>query len=402
MNKIFIFLLSLAISASTFAQNETQLSINKDLNKELNTNSTKEKSVINPITTKPLVADTDTIKKNKNNKNLEFSLMPYVSYNRTMGGMLGAIPMMMYRTNKNDTISPKSMAMASVVLTANGSWFISIVNRSYFGHGNWRSLFVFLNGKKNSSTAFNSAPDGGKPFEADFSTQLIFLMGSIQYQLVPNLFVGLNGSFSNNRTNYSEEAKKGYDSNGNAIVDGNINIASLAIVGNYDTRNDQYYPTTGINARLMWTTNPEFMNNFSANRIRTEYNAYFSMRDGSDVLATRYNGQFGLGNVVFQQQKTIGGKDLRGYSSGKYRGDGVIDVQAEYRYNPFDKVGFVGFAGIATLYGSTINSYNWKLYPGAGVGVRYRAFKHTKMNIGVDAAAGKEDWGIYFRVAEAF
>lgn len=109
-----------------------------------------------------------------------------------------------------------------------------------------------------------------------------------------------------------------------------------------------------------------------------------------------------MGDVLFQQQLTIGGKDLRGYSSGKYRSDGVVDLQAEYRYNSFDRVGFVGFAGIATLCGSNIDDYNWKAYLGAGVGVRYKAFKKTKMNIGIDAAVGKEDWSVYFRIGEAF
>lgn len=403
MNKIFAFFLVLATSIPAFAQNETTLTTTKSEDLALSSTEIKKTSAADPIVVaEPTATDTVSAKKEVKNKAIELSLMPYIGYNRTMGGMFGAIPMMMYRVSKNDTISPKSMAMASVAWTTNDSWFSSFINRTYFGQGDWRSFFVLLNGKKNASTAFNSTPEGGNAFEADFSNRMIFVMGSLQYQIIPKLFVGASGSFSNTKTNYSEEAQQGYDSDGNPIKNNEIDIVSLSLVGSYDTRNDQYYPTAGINARVIWISNPEFMNDFTANRIRTEYNTYFSKRGGKDVFAARYSGQFGLGDVMFQQQKTIGGKDLRGYTSGKYRGDGVIDVQAEYRYNPFDKVGFVGFAGVATLYGSTIEDYNWKLYPGAGVGIRYRAFKQTKMNIGLDAAVGKEDWGIYFRVSEAF
>lgn len=77
-------------------------------------------------------------------------------------------------------------------------------------------------------------------------------------------------------------------------------------------------------------------------------------------------------------------------------------AQGEYRYSLKEKIGLVGFVGLATIYGSDNDSFNWKLYPGAGAGVRYRAFKTVKFNIGLDAALGKDDWGVYFRIGEAF
>ena len=33
---------------------------------------------------------------------------------------------------------------------------------------------------------------------------------------------------------------------------------------------------------------------------------------------------------------------------------------------------------------------------------RYMAFPENKMNVGLDFAAGKDDWGIYFRIGESF
>ena len=171
----------------------------------------------------------------------------------------------------------------------------------------------------------------------------------------------------------------------------------------YDTRNAVYYPTKGDKIRLRWITYPEwFGNDVNANKILTEYNKYFPMRSGTDVLAARFSGKFGLGNIAFEQQVTIGGEDIRGYSEGKYRGDGLIALQSEYRYNFNKKMGLVGFAGIATIYGADTADFNWNLYPGAGVGYRYRAFKTEKFNVGLDAAIGKGDWGIYFRIGEAF
>jgi len=101
-----------------------------------------------------------------------------------------------------------------------------------------------------------------------------------------------------------------------------------------DTRDAVYYPTQGDKFILSWTTYQEWLGNeVAANRISLELNQYFHARDNNDVIAARLFGKFGLGNVAFEQQVTLGGRDIRGYSEGKYRGDGLMDIQGEYRYN---------------------------------------------------------------------
>ncbi len=46
---------------------------------------------------------------------------------------------------------------------------------------------------------------------------------------------------------------------------------------------------------------------------------------------------------------------------------------------------------------------NWSgLLPGGGAGLRYLAIKEHNINLGIDIAVGKGDWGIYFRIGEAF
>ena len=42
------------------------------------------------------------------------------------------------------------------------------------------------------------------------------------------------------------------------------------------------------------------------------------------------------------------------------------------------------------------------ILPGIGIGIRFTAFTDNHMNVGLDAAVGKNDWGIYFRIGEAF
>ena len=37
-----------------------------------------------------------------------------------------------------------------------------------------------------------------------------------------------------------------------------------------------------------------------------------------------------------------------------------------------------------------------------GAGLRYLAIPSEQINVGIDLASGKEDWGIYFNITEAF
>lgn len=71
----------------------------------------------------------DSTAKSKANKNIDFNVMPYLNYNRTLDFMFGAIPMMMYKINKADTISPKSLSGISGVYTTNKSYFIASFNK---------------------------------------------------------------------------------------------------------------------------------------------------------------------------------------------------------------------------------------------------------------------------------
>ncbi len=124
--------------------------------------------------------------------------------------------------------------------------------------------------------------------------------------------------------------------------------------------------------------------------------------NNNNILAFRGHAKFGLGALNFERQVVIGGKDIRGYSDGKYRGDGIFALQGEYRLNFNNHMGIVGFLGAATIFGSTNEEFNGKLYPGIGMGYRYTIFKEDNFNIGLDGALGKDDWGIYFRIGESF
>lgn len=326
----------------------------------------------------------------KKDKKIELRVMPYLSYNRNLEFMFGAIPMMMYKVKESDTISPKSLSGISAIYTTNKSYVFAFFNRWYFNEDKWRAKFFFFNGNQNSQFFVD---DIDQPEFYDYGTKVTIASFGGQRKIVGKFFAGLSYTYSHYNTVYEDDISPSSISHTNALV---VNLL-------YDTRDAVYYPTQGYKIKLDWSTYPEFLDNeLASNRISFQGNKYFPTRKGKDVIAARIFGKFGLGDVAFEQQSTIGGVDIRGYSEGKYRGAGLMDIQGEYRYNFGKKMGLVGFAGLATIYGSDTPSFDWKLYPGAGVGYRYNPFKKSKFNVGLDGAVGKEDWGVYFRIGEAF
>ncbi|MBD0831730.1 BamA/TamA family outer membrane protein [Aestuariibaculum sediminum] len=323
-------------------------------------------------------------------KKIEYKIMPYISYNRNLKAMFGIIPMANYRINAKDSISPKSISGFAGVYTTNNSYFVGFFNRWYFKEDTWRAALFAVVGDHISQFYMEDTDVSGF---YDYDTNMTMISAAVKRQLTQSFYTGLTYTYTIYDTVYEDDVQEATKTTTNALE---LNML-------YDSRDAVYYPTKGINTTVRFITYPEWIgNDQSANKVITNFNTYFATRNNTDVIAARFSGQFGLGDIPFEQQETIGGKDIRGYSEGKYRGDGLMSIQGEYRYNFNAKMGLVGFAGIATIYGSTNENFDWDAYPGFGLGYRYNVFNDMKFNIGLDAAVGKGDWGIYFRIGESF
>jgi len=235
--------------------------------------------------------------------------------------------MMMYKLNKKDTISPKSLSGMSAIYTTNKSYFVAFFNKWYLAEDTWRVKLFALTGNQNSQ--FYVA-DIDEPDFYDYGTKTTIISVGVQHKIIKGLYGGLSYTYAHYNTVYQDSIFPASVSHTNGLV---LNLL-------YDTRNTVYYPTQGDKINLSWTTYPEwFGNDVVANKISMEYDKYFPARDNTDVIAARFLGKFGLGNIAFEQQVTLGGTDIRGYSEGKYRGDGLMDVQGEYRFNFNKKMG---------------------------------------------------------------
>lgn len=321
-------------------------------------------------------------------KKIEFSPIPYISYDRTMGGVFGALPMIMYRTSAKDTISPKSISGLAAVYTTNDSWGGFAFNKLYFKEDKYRMILVA--GKGNFNSQFFSEDLNAY---LNYNSDTFYFKLELQRLIFKHFYGGINYQFLDRSTIV--------DLDGATAEIDNLNIFGL--IFSYDTRDSVYYPITGFLSELKIDSAPEYFgNDESFNKFTFNYNKYFALKNQRDIIAARAYTGIGLGDLSFNQQFVVSGTDIRGYTQGRYRGKQIVALQGEYRFNPWEKMGIVGFTGIATVFNGDNESDNGVILPSIGAGFRYAAFPKNKMNVGLEAAVGKGDWGIYFRIGEVF
>lgn len=333
---------------------------------------------------------TDGGSEKRSDENFKFMPIPYIDYNRSLGFTIGAVPIAMYNLSKKDTISPSSISGAIGMYTTTQSWFVVQFNRFYFKEDQYRATLVGGQGNINFQF-FLDMPFS--PGYIDYNTGATFFMVELQRKVYKQLYLGANYSYTKLITNFDiANAPQQKD-----------NLNSLGAVASLDLRDNVYYPHKGFIANLDYSTFPEFLDNeFVSQKIEMDFDYFVEMKNKKNIIGTRIYTGFGIGDLNFNQQFVVGQTDIRGYSLGKYRGEQIIAVQSEYRYNPFKKLGFVGFLGVASIFGSINEGDNGLILPGLGTGFRYMVFEKNHMNVGMDIAVGKGDWGLYFKIGESF
>ena len=320
----------------------------------------------------------------------KFLPIPYINYNRSIGFQIGAIPMAQFNLTQKDTLSPSSMAGLFGMYSENKTYFLMGFSKLYFDEDNWRITLAGGRGSVNFQFYLEAPIDKWIPY----NTELDIFFIEAQRRVYNKIYFGLSYIYLKFDTKLESSE---------AVVTQQLD--GIGLKATMDYRTNIYYPRDGFLSNLQYFTYPEFMGNeFVSNKIQLSHNHFYSIREEKDVVAARAYVGLGLGDLTFNQQFIVGtGDDIRGYSQGEYRGNYMLTLQGEYRWNINDsKFGVVGFLGIATVFEAINEDHSGQILPGVGAGIRYVVSEETNMNVGMDIAAGKNDWGLYFRIGESF
>jgi len=318
----------------------------------------------------------------------KFLPLPYVDYDRALGWGGGFIPVLMFNPVPDDTVSPSSMVGGFVMGTTNKTWAAMGFSTLFLDEDKWRVTTAGGTGSVNFQFRLKGPIDGWLPY----NTAADFGFAGVDRRVWGDLFVGASYIYAQ------------FDTTVEGIPDSaGTTLHGIGLKSSMDRRENIRYPRQGFVTEAEYRSFPSGLGNESpSNVVELDYNHYLSFRNDNDVLAARAYAGIGLGDLSFNQEFVVGGEDIRGYTQGEFRGKNLLAVQGEYRWNFHRRIGLVGFAGLATVLDAINTEDDGKILPGGGIGFRFTAETETHMNVGLDVAVGRGDWGVYFRFGEAF
>ena len=318
----------------------------------------------------------------------KFMPIPYVNYDRAMGFTLGAVPLLMFNPSQKDTLSPSSLIGGVATYSTTKTWFLMGFGMFFLDEDNWRITTAGGIGTVNFQFYLDNPIGGWIPYQCEAD----FFLFRVERRIYQTLYGGVSYVFGNVVTTTEI-----------ADVTDTLTLHGIGLNLSLDKRSNPHYPRSGYISTIKYNTFPEFIGNETASKmIEIDHNHYFPIRQLKDVVAARVHAGLGLGDLAFNQQFIVKGTDIRGYTQGAFRGNYILSLQGEYRFNFHRRWGAVGFAGVASVFKAINEDDNGKLLPGVGTGIRFRAFPETNFSVGIDVAAGIDDWGIYFQIGEAF
>ena len=188
---------------------------------------------------------------------------------------------------------------------------------------------------------------------------------------------------------------------------GDIGTSDLFAPGfqaEHDTRNDDYWPTTGSLSKVkgwFFTTALGGSRNFE--RYVATWSKYVPLRERLTVAANA-NMLAAAGDVPFYMLPSIGSGEngLRGYTQGRYRDKVAITLQCEARWHAQGRLGATVFGGFGQVAPSLGELTHALVLPGGGVGLRYQLTHAYPMHMRFDVAWGRKETLFHFSVGEAF
>ena len=311
----------------------------------------------------------------------------------------GAGLLTLYRLN--ETAPRDSQTAVFGYYTTTSSWKAGFQQIVSFGEDRFRSTTTGIFGNVNNSFAYPNLPA-----DVVYGERQNSLFTNFTYNLYERLYVGLNFRFA--RTEFvlgdgTEQERK--VSEAVLTEDGarTTTDSGLGLVLEWDSRDNEYTPSNGIFASLQLLAFRDWLGSDNDYRtVETFVNAYREIRP-EQVLAVRFRWRQASGSVPFSGQSMFSGVDLRAYPTGKYRGDGMLAGQAEYRFHAWKRLGGVVFAGTGRVYGGEPTLGANEVLPSAGGGIRFLLLKDRDTRVGLDFAKGKDgNSGVYFFFGEAF
>jgi outer membrane protein assembly factor BamA len=330
-------------------------------------------------------------------------IIPHMAYQQETSWSVGVAGGYYF---KSDDISRISSISGSADYTLLNQFIFNITPKIYFADKKWyfysnlnfRNYPDYYYGIGNSVTGLKQpfiAQNINVSLQPQHAVTKEFLIGFLLSYRYENTITD-DAFDSNSDYIYSAYGREGWDA---------YHQTNAGVIVSYDSRDNQFYPATGIFAKITTSASLQFLEStYKTNEISIDFRKYFHIFNKNILAVQGYmSGVFSKSSIPFQLLPTVGGRDyLRGFRQGMYRDNLLFLLQSEYRFPVYKRLKAAVFCSA----GDVVNSDNFivdKLKVSYGAGVRYR-LNDARVHLRFDIA--KNNYGeklqFYITATEAF
>jgi outer membrane protein assembly factor BamA len=225
---------------------------------------------------------------------------------------------------------------------------------------------------------------------------------SMLRELRPHLYVGVRYWFDNfNITGFEPESSL-QNSGVTGVAGGEL--GGLGLVSNYDSRDNQFYPSRGwFVETVVLPHTAAFNSDFDFLKLSLDASRYQAIGE-KQVVAVNAFWESNIGEAPFFNMAFVGGaKRLRGYIDGRFRDHNASVLQAEYRWKFYKRFGLTLFYGMGNVFEDFSSLSLAATKHAFGGGLRFQLSKRELVNLRIDAGyAPTEGANFYITFGEAF
>lgn len=180
-------------------------------------------------------------------------------------------------------------------------------------------------------------------------------------------------------------------------INASTQTAGFGLVAVYDSRNNNLWPSDGTWFEFTGTKYGSYVGgDFDYSKFNMKFSQYFPFKE-KFTFVYRIDGEFISGDAPFYNLSQI---KLRGFPMGFYADDCAVTLQAEGRWNFYDRWTGLLFGGVGRVAESFGDLGSSPSHFAGGVGIRYMINREQKLNIGVDLAYGNNTFAFYVQIGD--
>lgn len=329
-----------------------------------------------------------------------YSILPIVFYLPETSFGFGAGGIVTFRFPGEDTTSASCQVQLGATYTLNNQLLLYFPYRLFWKNETrltYGELGYYIYTYPFYGVGANSQRGDEEFYDVNFPRIRVSYLREVH----PDFYLGLRYWFDDFEITAVQEDGRLQQAQVNGAGGGRV--AGLGPVINYDSRNNQFYPTNGWFVEGVALAHTKiFGSEYDLLKLSFDAATYLSKKKHSLALNTYWESN--IGDVPFYNMAFVGGsKRLRGYIDGRFRDLHAGVFQAEYRWKFYKRFGLTAFYGTGTVFRNldalTYNDLKHTL----GGGLRFQLSKKALVNLRLDygyAFDGSSNF--YLTFGEAF